>query len=187
MSPHAEALERLGAPEAARAALVAYLDLLALWSRRVDLTAAHTPEARVRVLIEPALALRPLLLPGALLDVGAGNGSPGLVLALVEPARRVTLLEPRARRWAFLCEAARACGRGDVTILRSRHAQHAGPAAANVTARALRLDAAALLRLLAPGGQALLSFALPGSQPASLRPGLPPVFAYRPERVPRGT
>jgi 16S rRNA (guanine527-N7)-methyltransferase len=186
-SPHEEALERVAAARPARSSLVAYLDLLARWSRRVDLTGVVTPEARVRVLIEPALALLPLLLPGALLDVGSGNGSPGLVLALLDPGRPVTLLEPRARRWAFLREAARACGRGDVHILRARHEQHEGPGAPNLTARALRLDAAALARLLAPGGQALLSFAPPGSRPAPVAAGLPPVFLYRAPDVPRET
>ena len=48
--------------------------------------------------------------PGSLIDVGSGNGSPGLVLALVRDDLEVTLLEPRARRWAFLREAARASG-----------------------------------------------------------------------------
>jgi 16S rRNA (guanine527-N7)-methyltransferase len=110
----------------------------------------------VRVLVAPALPALPLLAPGGLLDVGSGNGSPGLVLSLLEPRRPATLLEPRARRWAFLREAARAAGRPDVRVLRARHDAYAGPVAANVTLRGLRLPLSALEPLVEPGGRVLV-------------------------------
>lgn len=163
---------------------MSYLDLLAAWSPRVNLSAARTPEQRVAVLIEPALALLPLLLPGGLLDVGSGNGAPGLLLALLEPARRVTLLEPRVRRWAFLREAARACGRSDIEVLCERHQGYRGPRVPNLTARGLRLTRAEIDPLLTPRGQALLSWPLAG---ARLGPPGPALYVYRPAEVPRGT
>ena len=58
------------------------------------------------------LPARALPAPGALVDVGSGNGSPGLVLALLRDDLSVTLLEPRQKRWAFLREASRRAGRG---------------------------------------------------------------------------
>jgi 16S rRNA (guanine527-N7)-methyltransferase len=115
----------------------------------------------VRVLVAPALHARPFLGPGGLLDVGSGNGSPGLILSLVEPERPATLLEPRAKRWAFLREAARAAGREDVRVLRQRHDAYAGPACANVTVRALRLPLPALEPLVEPGGRVLVFGARP--------------------------
>lgn len=185
LSPHREALRAAGAPSARLDALACYFDLLAEWSQRVNLTAARTPAARVQVLFVPALRLRPLLLPGRLLDVGSGNGSPGLVLALLDPDRPVTLLEPRARRWAFLREAARASGRPEVEVRRDRHDAYRGVPAPNVTVRALRLPRAELLRLVAAGGQALLSAELPG---ARRPPGGPAgVFVLRRDAVSRET
>jgi len=136
--------------------LAAYLDLLAAWSRRVNLTGADTPARRVEVLVEPVLPALPLLAEGTLIDVGSGNGSPGLVLGLLDRWRAVTLLEPRARRWAFLREAARAAGRPDVEVLRARHDTYAGPPAANVTLRALRLPLASLRPLVRGGGRVLV-------------------------------
>lgn len=186
LSLHQPLLERTGAPSAACSALASYLDLLAAWAQRVNLTGAGTPERRVAILVEPALALLPLLLPGALLDVGSGNGSPGLVLALLEPARPVTLLEPRARRWAFLREAARACGRADIDVRRERHEQYQGAPAPNVTVRALRLAGPDLERLIGEGGQALLSWPLPGARPLPAQAGRR-IFAYRPADVSRET
>jgi 16S rRNA (guanine527-N7)-methyltransferase len=187
VGPHERLLEQAGAPASARAALGGYLDLLAAWSARVNLTAARTPEQRVAVLIEPALGLLPLLLPGSLLDVGSGNGSPGLVLALLDPARAVTRRQPRARRWAFLREAARAAGRPDVDVRRERHEQYRGAPARNVTLRALRIEAPALARLIAPGGQALVSWPLPGAEAQAGAGRGPAVYAYRPGRVSRET
>lgn len=100
--------------------------------------------------------MAPLLERGRLLDVGSGNGSPGLVLALLRPDVEVTLLEPRLKRWAFLREAARACGRSDVEVLRARHDEYAGAPAATVTVRALALTPADLFPLTAPGGRLIV-------------------------------
>jgi 16S rRNA (guanine(527)-N(7))-methyltransferase RsmG len=142
--------------------LGAYLDLLAAWNDRVNLTAARTPKRRVGVLVAPVLAALARLAPGGLIDVGSGNGSPGLVVALLEPRRPVTLLEPRARRWAFLREAARVAGRDDVRVLRERHDAYAGPPAANVTLRALRLPLSDLRPLVAEDGRVLVFGPEPG-------------------------
>jgi 16S rRNA (guanine527-N7)-methyltransferase len=88
-----------------------------------------------------------------LVDVGSGNGSPGLVLALLRPDLAVTLLEPRLKRWVFLREAARACGRADIEVVRARHDQYAGLPALTVTVRALALTPADLAPLTAKGGR----------------------------------
>ena len=82
--------------------------------------------------------------PGRLIDVGSGNGSPGLVLALLRDDLEVTLLEPRARRWAFLREAARAAGRAGIEVQRRRHDGYSGAPAETVTLRALALPLAEL-------------------------------------------
>jgi 16S rRNA (guanine527-N7)-methyltransferase len=179
---------------AALGPLERYLDLLAAWSVRVNLTGARTAAERVAVLVAPVLPVLPLLAPGGILDVGSGNGSPGLVLALLDPTRAVTLLEPRARRWAFLREAARAAGREDVRVLRQRHDAHGGPAAANVTLRALRVPLPELEPLVAEGGRVVVFG--PAPAPAAgwrlretARPPAPPAVVL--ERVgayvPRGT
>ena len=162
----------LGVDSAARRALVSYLDLLASWSGRVNLTAARTPLARLDLLVRPVVSVAALPAPGALLDVGSGNGSPGLVLAALRPDLRVTLLEPRVRRWAFLREAARAMGVA-ADALRLRHDEYAGPPAQTVTVRALKLPPADLAGLAVPGGQVIVFGAeLPGD-PALTGPETP--------------
>lgn len=139
-----------------------YLDTLAAWSPRVNLTGARTPEARVQLLVGKVLAVAALPAAGTLIDVGSGNGSPGLVFALLRDDLEVTLLEPRARRWAFLREAARAAGRA-VRVLRVRHDSYGGPPARTVTLRGLALSLADVGHLVEPGGRLVVIGGRPGT------------------------
>jgi 16S rRNA (guanine527-N7)-methyltransferase len=153
---HLDALRACGAPAAAEPGLLAYLDLLAAWSPKVNLTGARTPEDRVLTLVAPVLPLVSLVPEGRVLDLGSGNGSPGLVLALLCPSLDVTLVEPRMRRVAFLREAARATHREDVKVFRGRHDEYPGPLARTVVVRALTLPLGDLAGLLEPGGRVLI-------------------------------
>jgi 16S rRNA (guanine527-N7)-methyltransferase len=53
-------------------------------------------------------------------DVGSGAGLPGVVLAIARPDVPVVLVEPMARRTAFLDEAVVALGLDNATIVRAR-------------------------------------------------------------------
>ena len=83
--------------------------------------------------------LAPLIPEGArVADLGSGAGLPGLVLALARPDLRVTLIEPMARRVAFLTEACEALGTDRVTVVRGRAEQSQDRHAFDVvTSRAL--------------------------------------------------
>jgi 16S rRNA (guanine527-N7)-methyltransferase len=110
----------------------------------------------VAILVAPVAAVAPALEAGLLIDVGSGNGSPGLVLAALRPDLPVVLLEPRQRRWAFLREAARVVGRPDVDVRRTRHDGYSGPPAQTVSLRALALPLEEIAPLVAPGGRVLI-------------------------------
>ena len=106
-----------------------------------------------------------LLPPEAtVVDVGSGAGLPGIVLAIVRPDLRITLLEPLARRVTFLEETVALLGLDSVAVRRGRAEEVAGPVSASVVmARAVApLDrlAAWCLPLCEPGGRML---ALKGS------------------------
>jgi 16S rRNA (guanine527-N7)-methyltransferase len=78
-------------------------------------------------------------------DVGSGAGLPGLVLAIARADLRVTLVEPMARRVAFLEEARERLGLDTVRVVRARAEQWDGTRRFDcVTARAV----AALPKLL---------------------------------------
>ena len=93
-------------------------------------------------------------------DIGSGAGLPGIVLALVRPDLRVTLVEPLLRRATFLTEAIDALGLGStVDIARLRAEDYRGVRFTIVTARAVApLDRLAALAFpLLTGGGTLLA------------------------------
>ncbi len=103
------------------AACAAYLDLLAKWNRRMNLTAlAVDPpsEAAVdRLLLEPLVAARHVLLSDRhLLDLGSGGGSPAIPMKIAAPWLRLTMVEVREKKAAFLREAARALQPPEVVV-----------------------------------------------------------------------
>lgn len=104
--------ERLGVrlDAAALARLDAYLALLQLWGRKINLTAIPLDDveriATLHFLDSLACVARlPLLsdLPQpTLIDVGSGAGFPGVLCALLRPDLRVTLVERVGKKAAFL-------------------------------------------------------------------------------------
>ena len=108
-------------------------------------------------------ALTGLIPAGArVVDVGSGAGLPGIPLALARPDLAVTLLEPLARRVAFLDECVSRLELDNVTVVRGRAEE--GPVVRSpggadvVTARAvapLEKLAGWCLPLLRPGGRLL--------------------------------
>ena len=113
--------------------------------------------------------LAPLVPAGAtVVDLGSGAGLPGIVLAIARPDLEVTLVEPMARRVAFLQEVRAELALDNVTVLRERAEQwRDAPTFAVVTARALAPLPKLLswgLPLLTPGGTLL---AMKGASAAS--------------------
>lgn len=53
-------------------------------------------------------------------DIGSGAGLPGLVLAIVRPDLRITLVEPLLRRTTFLSEVVEELGLDNVEVVRGR-------------------------------------------------------------------
>jgi len=97
--------------------------------------------------------------PIELADLGSGAGLPGIVLAILRPDMAVVLVEPMARRTAFLAECAEKLQLRNVQVRRGRAEDLRGQIHADVvTARAVaRLDRLAVLAagLARPGGLVL--------------------------------
>jgi 16S rRNA (guanine(527)-N(7))-methyltransferase RsmG len=88
-----------------------YTDLLLRWNRAINLTALHDPhEILVRHFAESMWLTKAVELRGRLLDVGSGAGFPGLALKVAVPELQAVLLEPVAKKRAFLKEVVRKCG-----------------------------------------------------------------------------
>ena len=105
--------ERVGVATAAevRDRLEGYFHLLARWNVRINLTALPldppTPEAIDRLLIEPLVAATWAETPLIWYDVGSGGGSPAIPFKIVHSRAKLTMVESRTRKAAFLREAVR--------------------------------------------------------------------------------
>jgi 16S rRNA (guanine527-N7)-methyltransferase len=89
-----------------------YCEMVA--SEPVSLTAIRDPKRLREELVDDALTACQVIgdtLPPAVVDVGSGNGSPGIPLAL-QYASPVTLLESVARKGAFLTRCSEQLGIG---------------------------------------------------------------------------
>ena len=97
--------------------------------------------------------------PASVIDLGSGAGLPGIVIAILVPDARVVLLEPMARRAAFLEECVAELGLGNATVRRGRAEDLAGELTADVVvARAvapMQRLAGLALGLTRPGGLVL--------------------------------
>jgi 16S rRNA (guanine527-N7)-methyltransferase len=163
--------------------LTAYYELLARWNRKINLTSLENlDEAIDRLLLEPLAAVR--FLPasaGLLMDVGSGGGSPAIPFKLAVPRLKLTMVEAKARKSAFLREAVRHLGLEGVQVETARFEEllarpELHEAHHIVSIRAVRTEARVLTSLqafLSPGGIIMLFRGPSGPQvPASLVPPL---------------
>src|SRR5690606_36324378 len=111
-----------------------YLALLLAVNQQFNLTAITDPaEAWKRHILDSLTLLGPLSAlaeaqgdaPLRVADVGSGGGLPGLVLAIVMPEARFTLLEATGKKAEFLRFAAAALGLTNVEVVAER-AEKAG-------------------------------------------------------------
>ncbi len=83
-------------------ALLAYLELLALWNTKINLTALDDPDAAIdRLILEPLLAARHLPEGASVIDIGSGGGSPAIPLKLAAPRIKLWMVESKHARARF--------------------------------------------------------------------------------------
>lgn len=110
-----------------QAALLDYVELLARWNQRYNLTAVREPGAMVSRHILDSLALLPHLGDGSLLDVGSGAGLPGIPLAIADPHRPVTVLDSNGKKTRFLEHVRATLTLENVEVVKSRVEDYRSP------------------------------------------------------------
>jgi 16S rRNA (guanine527-N7)-methyltransferase len=162
-----EAAEALGYPAAACETLVRFVEAVLREGERVNLTGAKTLDAALPVLAldaMPVVAAASPRVPRTVVDLGSGNGLPGVAAALAWPRARVLLVERRGKKAAAVARCLEACGIGNAEAVAcdGRELLARRPALAGavdvVTARAVATLAAIAREAapwLAPGGRLL--------------------------------
>lgn len=99
----------------------AYGGLLQQWNQRINLTAVDDDEGiAVRHFYDSLLVAKAFPGDGRLADIGSGAGFPGIPLAILEPRRSVTLVEPTQKKCRFLQAVVEELDLANVAILPRR-------------------------------------------------------------------
>ena len=117
-----EGLGRLGFAAAGEKAdkLVAFGNHLLEASRSTSLVGAKTlDDLVVKHFLDSLAPLAGLALKAPIIDVGSGAGLPGIPVAIAFPDFDVVLMEPRRKRFDFLCAAVERCALGNAAPLRA--------------------------------------------------------------------
>ena len=97
-----------------------YVEELKRWNRSINLTALEGRDLYRRLVAEPCWIGQQLQMSGGLLDLGSGNGSPGIPLYVGCHLLRADLVEARVKRAAFLRHVASRLQAGGIVVHRSR-------------------------------------------------------------------
>jgi 16S rRNA (guanine527-N7)-methyltransferase len=168
----------LGIDLGARAeSLLKLVDELEQGNALFNLTAIRDRPGMLRKHVLDSLSLQPYLRGERVADVGTGAGFPGLVLAIVNPERRFTLIEATGKKARFVEQTTQRLGLNNVLVANSR-AETYRPFELfdTVAARALSSLAdfvAYAGHLCAPGGRLL---AMKGKRPDDEISALPRSF-----------
>ena len=96
-------LEELGLGGSDRAkVLLEYAGAVLEANKRTNLVGARDLDGLALLILDALAPLAHRSLEDPVVDIGSGAGLPGMVAAIVFPRRRFVLLEPRAKRAAFL-------------------------------------------------------------------------------------
>jgi len=90
------------------------------WNARVNLTARSRWPSDGEHVVD-SFAMASLVPPGSsVVDVGAGGGLPGIPFSILRPDARLVVVEPRAKRIAFLRTVVRELQLASTEVLRER-------------------------------------------------------------------
>ena len=94
--------------------LTAYAEALLRLNQEINLTAARRPEQMLEVLLLPSLGVGAAWTadtpPTSVLDLGSGNGFPGIAAAVLWPGAEVVMVERRAKKARAITTCLEAAG-----------------------------------------------------------------------------
>lgn len=169
--------------------LLDYLALLFKWNSVYNLTSVRDPMQMVTLHMLDSLAALPAFSEAAnVLDVGAGGGLPGIVLAIARPEMKVSLIDTVHKKTAFLTQVKAELELRNVTVYTMKVEQLQVPHKFDVITSRAFADLSDFVNwsghLLAEGGQFI---ALKGVAPPEEQERLPKEWKtteLRPLQVP---
>jgi 16S rRNA (guanine527-N7)-methyltransferase len=112
---------RLDVSPTQQAKLMDYLALMFKWNAVYNLTSLRDPMQMVTHHLLDSLAAVPAFAAARnVLDVGSGGGLPGIVLAIVRPDMKVSMIDTVHKKTAFLTQVKAELGLTNVTVYTAR-------------------------------------------------------------------
>ncbi|MFZ6861914.1 16S rRNA (guanine(527)-N(7))-methyltransferase RsmG [Undibacterium sp. Ji67W] len=97
--------------------MIVYLLLLSKWNSVYNLTAIRDPKEMVKQHLLDSLSAAPAFVGAKnVLDVGAGGGLPGMMLAITYPEIKISMIDTVSKKTAFLSQAKTELGLTNVTV-----------------------------------------------------------------------
>lgn len=159
-----------------REQLLGLLALLHKWNQAYNLTAVRDVDDMVSRHVLDSAAVLPYVQGPRLLDVGAGPGLPGLVLAILVPELDVTLLDSNGKKVRFQRQAVMELGLKNATPVQARVEQFEAVSFDQVISRAFAslVDFVTLTRQLPSSDGQWLAMKGPGADDelCNLPPGI---------------
>src|SRR5262249_55407026 len=121
----------------ARRELAQYLAELDLWRRRMNLTGRLSADELVEHAVESLVPIDLIPQGERLIDIGSGAGFPALPIAIVSNDLEVLLVEPGAKRAAFLRHVVRSLSLDRVAAVEKRSEEVGGQTFGVCTSRAV--------------------------------------------------
>jgi 16S rRNA (guanine527-N7)-methyltransferase len=100
--------------------LLIYIHILNKWNKKINLTAFTNDFDIVEHHFLDSLAITKFIEQKKILDVGSGAGFPGIVLALCDATRQITLVDKVGKKAAFMRQVCLELNLKNVSVIHSR-------------------------------------------------------------------
>ncbi len=100
--------------------LCKYLQLLKKWNQAYNLTAVREEREMVPLHLLDSMTILPYMRGQNFIDVGAGAGLPGIVLAICQPKWSLTLLDSNGKKTRFMEQVKAELEIGNIQVVQSR-------------------------------------------------------------------
>jgi 16S rRNA (guanine527-N7)-methyltransferase len=100
--------------------LLDYRALIQKWNKTYNLSAIRDPLESVKKHLIDSLSILPFINKGQLLDVGAGAGLPGIVIAIMRDDVSVTVLDSVGKKCRFMQVVKTELGLNNLSVVNSR-------------------------------------------------------------------
>ena len=124
-----------------------YLNQILKWNKTRNLVSRNLRKKDLAEHFLDCAFLQKHLMPGSVIDLGAGSGFPGICLGIIDPNRELTLVDSNRKKTSFLINIKNELGLNSISIKNARVEEIKQINETNIVCRAFK-EPAALLKVL---------------------------------------